>query len=58
MKTIFDKVDPKYLEHTASGVECMTGACSHSTHTYNAIMILSVIGVAAAMYVYRIYSTD
>lgn len=30
MKTIFDKIDPKYLE-------CATGACEHSGHQFNVI---------------------
>lgn len=28
MKTIFDKIDPKYIE-------CATGACEHASHKIN-----------------------
>lgn len=37
MKTIFDKVDPKYLE-------CSTGACEHAGHQFNAVTWV-VIGI-------------
>lgn len=38
MKTIFDKVDPKYLE-------CSTGACEHVSHMFNgsALICCSVL---------------
>ena len=37
MKTILDKVDPKYLE-------CSTGACEHASHQFNAITWV-VVGI-------------
>ena len=36
MKTIFDKIDPKYLE-------CTTGACEHVGHTMNGLYIAIAI---------------
>jgi hypothetical protein len=51
MKTIFDKVDPKYLE-------CATGVCEHSSHSYNLLTLATICAVATAVYVYRFYSTD
>lgn len=47
MKTIFDKVDPKYLE-------CATGACEHTSHVLNGLYfaIAIVILVNAAILIY------
>lgn len=42
MKTIFDKIDPQYLNHAADGVECATGACGHVQHQYNMVTIAVV----------------
>lgn len=46
MKSIFDKVDPKYLE-------CTTGACEHVGHTLNglyiAIAIVILVNAAALL---------
>ena len=50
MKTIFDKIDPKYLEHAAQGVECSTGTCAHAYHTHNVILV----GVIVACAVYLV----
>lgn len=36
MKTIFDKIDPKYLE-------CTTGTCEHTSHAGNIMIWLGVI---------------
>jgi|SaaInlStandDraft_2_1057019.scaffolds.fasta_scaffold221006_2 hypothetical protein len=36
MKTIFEKVDPKYIE-------CGTGTCDHATHKVNSILPLLVV---------------
>ena len=41
MKTIFDKVDSKYID-------CATGACEHATHTQNSL--LWVVLVVALVY--------
>jgi len=38
MKTIFDKIDTKYID-------CTTGACEHISHAYNA----SYIAIAAVL---------
>ena len=35
MKTIFDKVDPTYLE-------CSTGVCEHVSHQHNAAIIITI----------------
>lgn len=35
MKTIFDKVDPKYIE-------CTTGVCEHAAHSTNMYMWIVV----------------
>ena len=42
MKTILDKVDPKYLD-------CMSGACGHTIHTFNGVtmIILSLVATCA-----------
>ena len=58
MKTIFDKVDSKYLDHAAAGVECATGACGHANHSYNMLTLATICAVALTVYVYRFYSTD
>ena len=44
MKTIFDKIDPVYLNHAAQGIECTTGTCGHTVHSYNMPLML-VCGV-------------
>ena len=45
MKTIFDKVDTKYLD-------CMSGACGHALHTFNgATLIVLALVTTAAIYV-------
>lgn len=47
MKTIFDKVDPVYLDHAARGVECATGTCGHTTHQFSgAMLVISIVTVA------------
>lgn len=33
MKTIFDKIDPKYID-------CTTGACEHASHNFNGTLIV------------------
>ena len=33
MKTIFDKIDPKYID-------CASGACEHTGHQYNLLTCL------------------
>lgn len=35
MKTIFDKVDPMYLD-------CTTGMCDHVSHQQNAVIIFAI----------------
>jgi hypothetical protein len=37
MKTIFDKVDPKYID-------CASGACEHAGHQYNMVTWV-VVGI-------------
>lgn len=47
MKTIFDKVDPVYLDHAARGVECATGTCGHATHQFSgAMLVISIAAIA------------
>lgn len=44
MKTIFDKVNPKYID-------CATGICEHTSHTFNtgyiaiAVVLLLAVGI-------------
>ena len=38
MKTIFDKIDPKYIE-------CTGGMCEHTSHQMNAPLLVLVAGV-------------
>lgn len=45
MKTIFDRVDPIYLDHAARGVECATGACGHTSHQFSGAIILLLFAV-------------
>ena len=47
MKTIFDKIDTKYLEHAAHGVECSTGTCGHASHGSNALLWVVIVALAA-----------
>lgn len=42
MKTILDKVDPKYIE-------CTAGLCEHVTHQYNTVLIVVTIVVLSAV---------
>lgn len=45
MKTILDKVDPKYLD-------CISGVCGHYIHTFNGVTLITVTLVATfAIYV-------
>jgi len=44
MKTIFDKVDPQYLDHVAHGTQCVTGTCGHIQHQYN-MLVIAVVGI-------------
>ena len=39
MKTIFDKIEPKYLE-------CTTGQCEHAIHAGNGILWVVVFALA------------
>ena len=41
MKTIFDKVDPKYIE-------CGTGVCEHATHSH--VLPLYVVAVSIVVF--------
>ena len=46
MKTIFDKIDPKY-------VECSTGVCEHAAHNHNiALWVVVAMLLAATKYWY------
>jgi len=38
MKTIFDKIEPKYLE-------CTTGVCEHAGHNFNGVLIFIAIAM-------------
>ena len=49
MKTIFDKVDPVYLDHAARGVECATGACEHTSHQFSGAIFLLLFAVVTAI---------
>ena len=42
MKTIFDKVDPKYID-------CTTGLCEHASHQYNTVMLIVTIVVLSTI---------
>ena len=45
MKTIFDKLDMKHID-------CVSGACNHTLHTFNgATLIVLVLVASAAIYV-------
>lgn len=44
MKTIFDKIDPKY-------VECTSGVCEHASHNVNAIIwVIVAFTIFACIY--------
>lgn len=45
MKTILDKIDPKYIE-------CSTGVCEHISHSANMILWV-VLGVALVLTTYK-----
>ena len=45
MKTILDKIDPKYIE-------CSTGVCEHASHTTN-MMLWVLISVALVLTTYK-----
>jgi hypothetical protein len=47
MKTIFDKVDTKYLE-------CATGICEHAIHMQNGLLIVTIIGLM--LFYRRVYA--
>jgi len=53
MKTIFDKIDPKYIEHATQGAECSTGMCVHTYHTHN----IAILGIIIATTVYLVLKT-
>lgn len=42
MKTILDKIDPKYLE-------CTTGLCEHSIHQHNVILWCAITVIVLNM---------
>ena len=53
MKTIFDKVDPKYIE-------CTTGVCEHASHSLNAplwmvIVTLSLVLISVVVRSKKVY---
>lgn len=41
MKTIFDKIDPKYIE-------CSTGACDHANHAGNGVLWFIIVALSLA----------
>ena len=45
MKTIFDKIDPKYIE-------CASGTCEHVAHSNNAVLwtVIAILLVWLGMY--------
>ena len=43
MKTIFDKMDNKYLEHVTQGTECSAGACDHLGQSGNGFLWTIVV---------------
>jgi hypothetical protein len=45
MKTIFDKIDPKYID-------CASGACEHSIHNSNAALWIGIL-VALSVITYK-----
>ena len=46
MKTIFDKIDPKYIE-------CTTGVCEHTSHQMNAATITILVASILFVSVYK-----
>jgi len=50
MKTILDKVDPKYLE-------CATGLCEHSSHSLNLLTWLS-ISLVLGFLIGKVYTSN
>lgn len=49
MNTIFEKIDPKYLE-------CVTGSCEHVLHTNN--MYIWFLVVAISLYSVKYYHAN
>ena len=46
MKTIFDKIDPQYID-------CATGGCEHAMHNVNALIwILPILALLFSIYKY------
>lgn len=43
MKTIFDKINPKYLE-------CTAGSCEHISHSLNPIIIITLVSLIIVAY--------
>jgi len=48
MKTIFDKIDTKYLD-------CTSGACEHVTHNFNGVLI---VGLALFILIYKLKTSS
>ena len=54
MKSIFDRIDPVYLDHTKQNIECMAGTCEHTSHAHILpVYILGVLLVVSILYVNR-----
>jgi len=53
MKTIFDKINPEYLNHATQGVKCTTGTCEHPVHKVNTLTWLLPI-IIACIAIYRV----
>lgn len=53
MKTIFDKIDPQYLNHATTGIDCVTGTCGHAPHAMNTITMSCILLIlACSLYKY------
>ena len=46
MKTIFDKVDPKYID-------CAAGTCEHVSHAMNLLMYITVV-ILTTLCIYKL----
>jgi len=50
MKTIFDKVDTKYLD-------CTSGTCEHVAHNFNGILLVTIALAIVTVKVYQYLNT-
>ena len=48
MKTIFDKIDPAYID-------CASGLCEHTSHQFNLVYLLILPLIAISYFAFRKY---